>query len=303
MAFRVVMLESEASIHLKLNNLIINKGEGDIWIPISDISMIVVDNLKITITARLLSQLAEYNIGVIICNLEHLPIGFYCAYDNHSRISKNISFQIDKEKSFYDEIWQLIVKTKIINQKQVLELLKKDNESQNKLDEYIKDVPVGDITNREAVAAKVYFNALMGTSFSRGNADILLNSGLDYGYSIIRSYIARLCVGYGLNTQIGIHHKNEFNRFNLVDDLMEPFRPFVDFVAYHILDNEEYFKIEHRRKLTNILNHKIIYKGKTMFLASMMEDYVSQYSSLLMNKNETIVFPEILNYLEEKDDK
>ena len=68
----------------------------------------------------------------------------------------------------------------------------------------------------------------MGTTFSRGNEDILLNSGLDYGYTIIRAYIARLCVGYGLNSQLGIHHKNEFNRFNLIDDLMEPIRPFID---------------------------------------------------------------------------
>lgn len=72
----------------------------------------------------------------------------------------------------------------------------------------------------------------MGTSFSRGNEDILLNSGLDYGYAVLRGYIARVCVGYGLNTQIGIHHKNEYNRFNLVDDLMEPLRPMIDIVAY-----------------------------------------------------------------------
>ena len=120
----------------------------------------------------------------------------------------------------------------------------------------------GDKNNREAHAAKIYFNQLMGTSFSRGNEDILLNSGLDYGYAILRAYMARVCVGYGLNTQIGIHHKNEYNRFNLVDDLIEPIRPIVDIVAYKILEKEEYFKPEHRRILVNLLNRKINYRKK-----------------------------------------
>ncbi len=92
MAYRVVLIENECSLHLKLNNLLINKGEGDIWIPLDDISMIVLDNLKIQFTVRLMSTLAEHNIGVVICNIDHLPIGFYSSYDNHSRISKCIGF-------------------------------------------------------------------------------------------------------------------------------------------------------------------------------------------------------------------
>lgn len=301
MAFRVVLIESECSIHLKLNNLIIDKGEGDIWIPLDDISMIVLDNLKIEFTVRLMSCLAEHNIGLIVCNMEHLPIGFYSSYDNHSRISKNIGFQIDKDITFYNSFWEKIVFEKISNQKRVLNLLGK-NSVDGKLDELAGDIKDGDSSNREAHAAKVYFNTLMGTTFSRGNEDILLNSGLDYGYAIIRGYIARLCVGYGLNTQLGIHHKNEFNRFNLVDDLMEPFRPFIDYYSYKILEGEEYFKIEHRRKLVNILNHKVMYMNKKMYVANMIEDYVEQYAAFLSGKRDTVIFPNIDNYLGEEDD-
>ena len=283
MAYRVVLIESECSVHLKLNNLLIDKGEGDVWIPLDDISMIVLDNLKIQFTVRLMSTLAEHNIGVVICNLEHLPIGFYSSYDNHSRISKCIGFQINKDNDFYDSFWKEIVCQKINNQKQVLEQLDK-NDTVQKLEELAGNIEKGDITNREAHAAKIYFNTLMGTSFSRGNEDILLNSGLDYGYAIIRAFLARLCVGYGLNSQLGIHHKNEFNRFNLVDDLMEPIRPIVDLVAYKILENEKYFKLEHRRYILNLLNHKILYMGKKMFIANMIEEYVSQYASFLSEK-------------------
>lgn len=301
MAFRVVLIESECSVHLKLNNLLIDKGEGDIWIPLDDISMIVLDNLKIEVTVRLMSTLAEHNIGVVICNMDHLPIGFYSSYDNHSRVSKCIGYQINKAQEFYDAFWKAIVYQKIINQKQVLEMLEK-SENIDKLEKLVSEINDGDKTNREAHAAKVYFNSLMGTTFSRGNEDILLNSGLDYGYTIIRAYIARLCVGYGLNSQLGIHHKNEFNRFNLIDDLMEPIRPFIDLYAYRILDGEKYFKVDHRRKLVNFLNHKVLYMDKKMFIANMIEEYISQYAAMLAEKRDTVVFPQIINYLGEEDD-
>lgn len=121
---------------------------------------------------------------------------------------------------------------KIQNQSKAYLRLTSDQEGTRAIKEFSSEIINGDQSNREAHAAKVYFNLLMGTSFSRGNEDILLNSGLDYGYAVLRGYIARVCVGYGLNTQIGIHHKNEYNRFNLVDDLMEPLRPMIDIVAY-----------------------------------------------------------------------
>lgn len=142
----------------------------------------------------------------------------------------------------------------------------------------------------------------MGTSFSRENEDILLNSGLDYGYAVLRGYIARVCVGYGLNTQIGIHHKNEYNRFNLVDDLMEPLRPMIDIVAYESMKNEEYFTAEHRRQLVNILNMKILYRNKKMFVCNMIENYVEQFASLIMERCENIVFPDIDGFIGEELD-
>ncbi len=302
MAYRVVLIENECSLHLKLNNLLIDKGEGDIWIPLDDISMIVLDNLKIQFTVRLMSTLAEHNIGIVICNMEHLPIGFYSSYDNHSRISKNIVYQIEKTTDYYDSVWKKLVYFKIDNQKQVLKRLGK-NEVELKLDDLEQQIGEGDKTNREAHAAKLYFNSLMGTSFSRGNEDILLNSGLDYGYAIIRAYIARVCVGYGLNSQLGVHHKNEYNRFNLVDDLMEPIRPFVDLVAYNLLKDEKYFKTEHRRALLNILNHKVLYLEKKMYIANMIEEYVSQYAAMLSGKRDDFVCPEINNYIGEEDDE
>ena len=296
MGFRVILLENELTVRMKLNNLIICKDEKDIWIPLDDISILVIDNLKITVSTRVLCSLAQHNIGLVICDQEHLPIGFYSSYDNHSRISKMIKYQIDFGKNNYEKLWKSIIIAKIANQRKVLDKLNKSREVIGQILQMEKEVDVGDVSNREAHAAKLYFNELMECTFSRGNEDILLNSGLDYGYTIIRSYIARLCVGYGLNCQLGIHHKNEFNRFNLADDIIEVFRPYVDYYAYKLLWGEKYFTGEHRRKLINILNHKVKYREKNMFFSNVLEEYVSNIASIISNRTNNVVYPDIDGY-------
>ena len=304
MAFRVILIESEVTIKVKLNNLIITKDGSDVWVPLDDISMIVMDNLSTMLSARLLCQLSEKGIGFMLCNQEHLPTGFYSSYDNHSRASKVIGFQIEKNTEYYDSVWKKIVEAKICNQAKTYKRLFNDRAGMDKILKFSTEISEGDKTNREAHAAKVYFNMLMGTSFSRGNEDILMNSGLDYGYAVLRGYIARVCVGYGLNTQIGIHHKNEYNRFNLVDDLMEPLRPIVDIVVYGIMKDDKYFTREHRRQLVNILNMKIMYRDKKMYICNMIENYVEQFASVIMGRTDEIVFPDIDDFIleEEKDE-
>ena len=232
---------------------------------------------------------------------KHLPIGYYGDYDNHSHITKILGYQVEYTKEAYDELWKTIVAAKLLNQKKVLIRLGRRIETIKKIEDFCVDIKAGDTSNREAHGAKVYFNELMGTSFSRGNENILLNAGLDYGYTIIRSYIARLCVGYGLNCQIGIHHKNEYNRFNLVDDLMEPVRPFVDLYVYHLLENEEFFKIDHRHKIINIVNHKVMYRNKRMYMGNMLEEYVMLYAKGLKDGTE-LIFPNIDGYEGDRDE-
>lgn len=303
MAFRVVLIENEVAIKVKLNNLIITKNGQDIWIPLDDISMIVMDNLSSMLSTRLLCQLSEQGIGFIICNQQHLPTGFYSAYDNHSRASKVIGYQIEKGQEYYKALWEKVVEAKIKNQAKSYYRLKNDKMGREQIAKFTTDITDGDRSNREAHAAKVYFNLLMGTSFSRGNEDILLNSGLDYGYAILRGYIARACVGYGLNTQIGIHHKSEYNRFNLVDDLMEPLRPFVDIVAYKTLENAKYFTPEHRRQLVDVLNMKMKYRNKNMYVCNMIENYIEQFASLIMERGDSIIFPDIDEFIERSADE
>ena len=180
MAFRVVLIENEVEIKVKLNNLIVTKEGKDICIPLDDISIIVMDNLSSMLSARLLCQLSEQGIGLMLCNQEHFPTGYYSSYDNHSRASKVIGYQIEKDNQYYGRLWKRIVEEKIRNQAKAYFQMKNDQEGTEQIAGYSLGVAEGDKTNREAHAAKVYFNLLMGTSFSRGNENILLNSGLDY---------------------------------------------------------------------------------------------------------------------------
>lgn len=291
MAFRIIFIENEINAKIKLDNLVLNTPEGEIWIPVSDISVIVLDNLRITLSTRFLCTLAQNNVSLVLCDEKHLPIGLFCSYDNHSRAFKHLEFQIKTNGEFYDRLWKDIVVRKILNQAEVIKKVGKREEIYGAIKQMAYETRNGDKTNREAHAAKIYFNELMDTTFSRGNDELLLNSGLDYGYTIIRSYIARICVGYGLNSQLGIHHRNEYNRFNLVDDLMEPIRPMLDYFAYFLLEGEEYFTAEHRKKLINFLNHKIIYRNKKMYIANVIEEYVSQYAALLAGNRKDIDLP------------
>lgn len=300
MAFRVILIESEVIIKVKLNNLIVTKDGKDTWIPLDDISMIVLDNLSSELSTRLLCQLSEQGIGLMICDQSHLPTGYYSSYDNHSRSTKIIGYQIERTKESYGELWIKIVESKIRNQAKAYLRLKNDLDGAKQIEDFSICLLNADKSNREAHAAKVYFNLLMGTSFSRSNEDILLNSGLDYGYAVLRGYLARACVGYGLNTQIGIHHKNEYNRFNLVDDLMEPLRPMVDIVAYTSMKDASYFLPEHRKRLVNLLNMKIEYRNKNMYVCNMIENYVEQFASYIMGRCDTIVFPDVNNFLGEE---
>ena len=106
MGYKIILIENDVKMSIKLNNIIINKEGHDIWISVDDVSLLVIDNMKITLTSRMLSYLAEHNVGMIFCDAKHLPIGYYCDYDNHSHISKILNYQIQYSQTEYDKLWK-----------------------------------------------------------------------------------------------------------------------------------------------------------------------------------------------------
>lgn len=273
------MISEGEYLRLKLDNLFVKKGKDDITIPLSDISMIIIENLEAILTSRLLDACAQYNVAVVVCDYKHLPSGIYTGLNTHSRVSKVLQKQLKWTNKFKNDVWQHIVKGKIHNQLQVLIKYNIIEGPIELLNEYCGSVKPGDITNREGHAAKVYFNCLFGLEFNR-RSDNLINACLDYSYSVLRAFVARLVVGYGMTGLIGLFHKNEYNNFNLVDDLMEPFRPFVDAYVIKALDRHEAFTLDLRIELVDFLNSDLVYCNQKTIMSSCIEKYIHSFIRL-----------------------
>lgn len=291
MSWRTVLVEDGESLRLKLDSIVIEKQGRLFTIPLSDIGVIVVDGQGATISTRLLSSLGKSNIALINCDETHHPNGIFTAFNGHSRASKMIQKQITLDDATKGEIWRKLISYKIENQYKILKHFEKSQQSLEKLNKYYNQIEDYDRTNREGHAAKVYFNELFGKDFSRNNEEHIVNAGLNYGYSILRAHLARCVVAYGLSPMLGIFHRSEYNQFNLVDDLIEPFRPFVDCFVYQNLKEERYFRAEHRRELITLMNKRCRYKEGQYTLQSILEKFVIDFITVV----ETGEFDKIIN--------
>ena len=229
----------------------------------------IIDSISVSISSYLLKELSDYKINVIFCDEKHNPYGelssFYSSYNS----SKTITSQITWSKKEKDILWKQIVINKLKNQACLLKKIKSPN--YKLLESYILEVKDGDKTNREGHAAKVYFNSLFGKKFTRNALDNI-NSALNYGYAVLLSTINKEIVANGYITQIGIHHKNEYNDFNLTCDLMEVFRPIIDSFVYY--NKERVFDSNYKLDIINIFNTAFKYKNKKYTLKDILKKYV-----------------------------
>lgn len=269
MSFRTVVITRQSKISYKNRFLVVKQENDEKYIHLSEIDTIIVDSISVSISAYLLKELADNKINIIFCDEKHNPFGEVVPYYSKHNTSKMIKEQIKWKVSDKDKIWAEIVKNKIMNQAL---LLKKTKSLKYKLIlSYIDEVVDGDKTNREGHAAKVYFNALFGNDFVR-NSDDSINAALNYGYAILLSTINKEIINNGYLTQLGIHHKNEFNEFNLTCDLMEPFRIVIDNFVYY--NQERKLDTEYKLDIVNILNGTFKYQGKNYTLKDIIRMFV-----------------------------
>ncbi len=195
MGFRTVVIKNRAKLEYSLNYLVI-RGDQEIKIPLSDINNILIQNIQSCLTSALIAKIISNKIKLIFCDEKNNPcselVGYYQNYSNYSKICQQINW--NKEVKVY--LWMLIIKQKIFTELKFL-LFLNNLDAANKLRVYINEVELGDSTNREGHAAKVYFNSLFGKDFVRGS-DTNINKYLNYGYSIIASAINReiKCCGF-----------------------------------------------------------------------------------------------------------
>lgn len=300
MTWRVVHVSQSEKMRLKLGNLLVQKMGQEFTVPLSDISIIVAEGGDTVVTLRLLSALSKYNIALVVCDNEHLPTGIYHSQNGRFRAYKRLKEQMDWSQKQKDKAWQIVTYYKINNQEDVLAMFEKSLDNIRLLSDYKEQIEPGDRTNREGHAAKVYFNELFGKQFVRvtqQEADVI-NAGLNYGYAIMRAQMARIVAGYGLNGLLGIFHKNEYNQFNLVDDLMEPFRQIVDVWVYDNLRDQEFLKYEYRLGLTDLLNAKIKYGKETCSVTVAMDKYVKGFIKYISEKDSSKFHCPVVSSLE-----
>jgi len=221
--------------HLSVKNkqLIINiKEENKIQtIPVEDIGYVLLENNQISFTLNLLEELNNNNVGVIFCNSKHNPNAMLLNLDGHHLQGELFRQQIEVSEPMKKNLWKQTIEAKILNQVALLQKIGKENRD---IIVYSRNVKSGDSENREGAASRLYWPRLFGNEFVRDRYGPPPNQMLNYGYTILRAAVARALCGSGLLPTLGIQHHNRYNAYCLADDIMEPYRPFVDEMVYDL---------------------------------------------------------------------
>lgn len=238
MTWRSVVISKPGYLKLQAGALTVDQAGDEIRVPLEDISVILLDNPQITLTAPLLSACAAQKITLLTTGDDHHPNGIFLPYLPHSRAVQVLRLQLQQSQPRKKRLWQTLVQQKITNQAACLRRHDGSSEVARKLERMAAQVKSGDSTRQEALAAQFYFVALFGHQFARGQTN-RINAMLNYGYAVIRAALARSLVCYGFLPALGLHHDSERNAFNLADDLIEPFRPLLDSYCLTFLDDDQ----------------------------------------------------------------
>lgn len=287
MGWRILHLQNPGTLKLKDNSLIYTGPENRVKVPLEDIDTVIIDNLSQQITGPLLSEFAKRAIQLIVCDEKHLPCGTLVSQNQFSRSLQTLNLQIKSPKGLQKRIWQKILQVKICNQAKVLDCVG-HIEKGNQLTKIAGHLKSGDSNNREAYASRLYFPLLFGTDFVR-SSNHFLNTYLNYGYSLVRSTLARTLCAYGFIPSMGLGHCNELNPFNLADDLIEPYRPMVDIFVYNMTEIE---RQNFKHTLLNLFQKKMEYHGTELDLLNGIEVYIqSLKNSFKQNSAQSLILP------------
>ena len=290
MQFRNLIINSERYLHVKNNQLVIADG---ILIPLEDINCIIIDNQMVKLSAHLLQKLSENQVLLYLCDEKHLPASVLLPIGQHSRHYQMLKYQMECKLPLKKQIWQKIIRQKIMNQSETIKLIEVDGSKE--IMNMVKEVKSGDSSHVESKAAALFFRKLFGDDFSR-RAESKINSALNYGYAIIRGMIARSVVVHGLEPSIGIWHKSELNSFNLVDDLLEPFRPLVDlYITFYFEENEDDIGLspDDKKIILSITQMDMLIKGNLYTLKDCVEEVVNSYCRCLKSGQEKMIMPQL----------
>lgn len=293
------------------------KKEAVRKIPIEDIAIVILDHQQITITHTLMVKLLEANAALITCDSTHHPIGLHLNLVGHTLQSAKFRAQSEASEPLKKQLWQQTIAYKIRNQALHLKLRQHNHEN---LLRWSKEVKSGDSQHHEAQAAAYYWKTIFsappqsspmertfkplpigerfGEGFKRERDGLPPNNLLNYGYSILRALVARSLVGSGLLPTMGIHHRNQYNAYCLADDVMEPYRPFVDRVVYDMMASGieiDELTIEHKKLLLAIPQMDVLIEGDRHPLMLAVERSTASLAKCFEGKIKKIIYPEFSN--------
>ncbi|KDE42840.1 CRISPR-associated protein Cas1 [Metamycoplasma hyosynoviae] len=272
---KIIEINESNYAKLFLGNLILYKEKQKISIPTKNIDTVIFENQNSTITLPLINELVNKGVNIIICDKQHLPNSLIIPLQGHYN-SKILQNQILWDSDFKNSVWTRIINLKILNSLNLLKKLKLLNsDDEGTLLNYAKNIKFMDSTNREAHAAKLYFKLLFGNKFNRQDDNNLINRYLNYGYSILMSYITRSIISKGYDCRIAIFHKSFNNYYALSTDLMEPFRCLIDKLVYEYFKNNELVNFqEFKEKLFLIFFDYIKYQNRIITI----NEYINYYT-------------------------
>lgn len=283
MSWRTVVISSSAKLDYHMGYMVVRKEE-EIKIHISEISNLIIESTAVSLTAALLCELTKKKIKVIFCDEKRNPSSELVSYYGSHDTSAKIRNQIDWTSETKSIMWTEIVREKILNQARHLD--RWDLPEAYMLYDYINEIEFADSTNREGHAAKVYFNALFGKDFTR-TEDNSINAALNYGYGILLSAFNREIVANGYITQIGLFHDNMFNQFNLGSDLMEPFRPLVDYIAKAL--SPQKFEREEKLEILRVLQKEVVIANRREVVNNAIKIYCKSVFDALNEKDPSLI--------------
>lgn len=286
MGWKTIIIGCESKVSLTLNRMRITIDDEYQNIPLSDIDTVIFSHIGVVITIPLLSKLVENNINIIVCDDKNDPIGIFQPFNTHSLVFKRLNNQLNWKLTRKKKFWKIIIEQKIQSEIDALTIEKKNDLVIKQLNVYKDSVYTDDQTNREAIAARSYFQELFGNGFTRDDNNVV-NAALNYGYKIIASYISKCITSRGLITQLGVHHIGESNPFNLTYDFIEPFRVFIDLWVYENIKSS--FSTYEKTEIINILNYKINVNHKWIRLCDAIEDIIDSYIAFLDERENNII--------------
>ena len=232
---RTIHISHSAHLSTQKQQLVLKKEGEEHRLPIEDLGVVVLEHPQITITHGVISRLLDHQVAVITCNDQHLPQGLMLPLDGHHLQQAHFRTQVEATQAQKDRLWQHTVRVKIQNQ---AGLLRQNGIDTENMERWTNKVSAGDTDNVEGRAAAHYWKKLFEEQlerFTRGRYDAPPNHWLNYGYAILRALVARALVVAGLLPTLGYHHRNQYNAYCLADDLMEPYRPYVDELVLELL--------------------------------------------------------------------